>query len=129
MIVVDVVQSVKTGPVESTPRGIAVIGLTSRIDTLLLLEKRVKSRFSHRMFRVVSPLAPDQLGWKKVLLQALIPWKQDELKEGKEGKEGKERKEGKEGKTGKEGKEVGKWKGDWQFAVEVGFFRLGEEKG
>ena len=34
---------------QSSKSPILVIGLTTRIDTLLLLEKRVKSRFSHRM--------------------------------------------------------------------------------
>ena len=34
---------------QSSKSPILVVGLTSRIDTLLLLEKRVKSRFSHRM--------------------------------------------------------------------------------
>ncbi|WVN89164.1 uncharacterized protein L203_104380 [Cryptococcus depauperatus CBS 7841] len=80
----DVVQSVKTGPTESTPRGIAVIGVTTRTDTLLLLEKRVKSRFSHRVWRVTSPLAPvskDEeegqgiVAWKEVVRWALVPYK------------------------------------------------------
>jgi origin recognition complex subunit 4 len=40
----------------------------------LLLEKRVKSRFSQRIYRVVSPLStnvPD--AWKAVVRQALVP--------------------------------------------------------
>lgn len=43
-------------------------------DTTLLLEKRVKSRFSQRIYRVVSPLsinAPD--AWRVVARQALVP--------------------------------------------------------
>ncbi|KAH9927098.1 origin recognition complex subunit 4 C-terminus-domain-containing protein [Epithele typhae] len=35
--------------------GMAIIGVTSRVDTLNLLEKRVKSRFSGRMIRTASP--------------------------------------------------------------------------
>jgi origin recognition complex subunit 4 len=35
--------------VQTCKAPIAVIGITNRMDTLLLLEKRVKSRFSHRM--------------------------------------------------------------------------------
>ncbi|KAK4684451.1 origin recognition complex subunit 4, partial [Tremellales sp. Uapishka_1] len=96
----DVVQSVKTGPVSSTGRGIAVIGVTSRTDTLLLLEKRVKSRFSHRVWRVISPLSPDSLGWKWVLQRALVPWEQD-------------------AEGSKEDRAVQKWKGDWVFAVDM----------
>ena len=73
-------------------------------DTLLLLEKRVKSRFSHRMWRVSSPLAPDGIGWAGLLKSSLIPWDTEDAAE----------------KTpGKEDKQAKKWKGDWQFAVEV----------
>ena len=36
---------------KSSNRGIAVIGITNRIDTIQLLEKRVKSRFSGRTIR------------------------------------------------------------------------------
>lgn len=35
--------------------GIAVVGVTSRIDTINMLEKRVKSRFSGRIFRTACP--------------------------------------------------------------------------
>jgi origin recognition complex subunit 4 len=35
--------------------GLAVVGATTRVDTLELLEKRVKSRFSGRMFRTAGP--------------------------------------------------------------------------
>lgn len=71
----DVVQSIRTGPMQTTGRGVAVIGATSRIDTPLLLEKRVKSRFSQRVYRVVSPLAgadPDTR--VRLLRSALLPW-------------------------------------------------------
>ncbi|WVW86384.1 hypothetical protein I302_108430 [Kwoniella bestiolae CBS 10118] len=92
----DVVQSIKTGPVESTGRGVAVIGVTTRIDTLLLLEKRVKSRFSHRTFRIPSPISSEGMGWRKLLKLALIS---------------------SEGQA--EEMEEDRWKGDWQFAVEM----------
>ncbi|KAJ7283624.1 origin recognition complex subunit 4 C-terminus-domain-containing protein [Mycena rebaudengoi] len=40
----------------ATPgKGIVVIGMTTRIDTINLLEKRVKSRFSGRMLRTAAP--------------------------------------------------------------------------
>ncbi|KAK8853413.1 hypothetical protein IAR55_004119 [Kwoniella newhampshirensis] len=103
----DVVQSVKTGPVETTGRGVAVIGVTSRVDTLLLLEKRVKSRFSHRVWRVSSPISSEGPGWKQVIKQALIPWDVDD--KGKDNKE----------EIVQEDKEVRRWKQDWQFAVEL----------
>lgn len=112
------VQSVKTGLTESTPRGIAVLGLTTRVDTLLLLEKRVKSRFSHRIWRVASPLASapasnkvngtsgtdgmdgvkEEAGWKRLVQRALVLWKTEE---------------------GEVDDEVGKWKGDWEYSVDV----------
>ncbi|KZO96078.1 hypothetical protein CALVIDRAFT_482078 [Calocera viscosa TUFC12733] len=46
-VLLDAVQSLRGGGV-----GIAVIGMTARIDCVNLLEKRVKSRFSHRIIRV-----------------------------------------------------------------------------
>nr|GAT44090.1 predicted protein [Mycena chlorophos] len=49
----DTVQSCRAG---TQTKGLAVIGLTSRVDTLNMLEKRVKSRFSGRMFRTTPPL-------------------------------------------------------------------------
>jgi origin recognition complex subunit 4 len=48
----DTVQSCHTG---ARRKGMAVIGMTSRVDTVNLLEKRVKSRFSGRIIRVASP--------------------------------------------------------------------------
>ena len=65
----DAVQSCRATPEN---RGIAVIGLTSRIDTINLLEKRVKSRFSGRIFRTGPPDdVQDWLGIAKSIL--LVP--------------------------------------------------------
>ena len=66
-----------------------------------MLEKRVKSRFSHRMWRVASPLSSEGLGWKSLLRNALLPWTIPTNKESPKGKE------------------VQRWVSDWQFAVEV----------
>ncbi|KAF9221994.1 hypothetical protein BS17DRAFT_784251 [Gyrodon lividus] len=49
----DTVQSCRVGQGNN---GLAVIGVTARIDTINLLEKRVKSRFSRRMIRT-APLS------------------------------------------------------------------------
>ncbi|WWC91913.1 uncharacterized protein L201_006865 [Kwoniella dendrophila CBS 6074] len=91
----DVVQSIKTGPVDTTGRGVAVIGVTTRVDTLLLLEKRVKSRFSHRTFRIPSPLSSEGMGWKKLLQSIVLPSDREA--------------------------EEDTWKGDWKFAMETLF--------
>lgn len=99
----DVVQSVQTGP--GTGRGIAVIGVTSRVDTLLLLEKRVKSRFSHRVWRVESPLAPGQGGWKPLLKKTLVPWSAAPAPSAK--------------KRTQAERELEAWQDDWEFAVGV----------
>ncbi|KAJ7781211.1 origin recognition complex subunit 4 C-terminus-domain-containing protein [Mycena metata] len=48
----DTAQSCRAG---ATSKGVAVIGLTTHVDTINLLEKRVKSRFSGRMLRTASP--------------------------------------------------------------------------
>ncbi|KAJ7179110.1 origin recognition complex subunit 4 C-terminus-domain-containing protein [Mycena filopes] len=48
----DTAQSCQAG---AGGKGIAVIGLTTHMDTINLLEKRVKSRFSGRMLRTASP--------------------------------------------------------------------------
>lgn len=48
----DTVQSCRAG---RETKGVAVIGVTTRIDTINMLEKRVKSRFSGRMFRTACP--------------------------------------------------------------------------
>lgn len=44
----DTAQSCRVG---AGTKGIAIVGVTSRIDTINTLEKRVKSRFSGRIFR------------------------------------------------------------------------------
>lgn len=116
----DVVQSVQAG----SGRGIAVVGVTSRVDTLLLLEKRVKSRFSHRVWRVESPLArmpaPGAAGagadddgdddapraepaWRPLLRRALVPWLDA----------------GEAPAKGAAERELAAWKEDWEFAVGV----------
>ncbi|KAF8529034.1 origin recognition complex subunit 4 C-terminus-domain-containing protein [Hysterangium stoloniferum] len=54
----DTVQSCRGGSTsmaQGERHGLLVVGLTSRIDCLTLLEKRVKSRFSHRIMRVGTP--------------------------------------------------------------------------
>jgi origin recognition complex subunit 4 len=57
----------------STTCGIAVIGVTTRIDSLNLLEKRVKSRFSGRVIRVSPPNTLDQyLAVAKSVLEAPV---------------------------------------------------------
>ncbi|THH28953.1 hypothetical protein EUX98_g5241 [Antrodiella citrinella] len=48
----DTVQHARVG---ANGKGLAVIGVTSRVDTINLLEKRVKSRFSGRIFRTACP--------------------------------------------------------------------------
>lgn len=51
----DTVQSCKVGQGNN---GVAVVGITTRIDTINMLEKRVKSRFSGRMIRTAPPTDP-----------------------------------------------------------------------
>lgn len=41
--------------------GLLVVGVTSRVDSLTILEKRVKSRFSHRVMRVGFPRNMDDI--------------------------------------------------------------------
>lgn len=48
----DTAQSCRAG---TSNRGLAVVGVTTRVDTLNMLEKRVKSRFSGRMLRTATP--------------------------------------------------------------------------
>ncbi|KAF9514671.1 hypothetical protein BS47DRAFT_855847 [Hydnum rufescens UP504] len=48
----DTVQNCRAG---EGRQGVAVIGITSRVDCLNMLEKRVKSRFSHRIIRCSPP--------------------------------------------------------------------------
>jgi len=54
----DTVQSCRAG---NGNKGVAVIGITTRVDTINLLEKRVKSRFSGRMLRTAAP--PELDNW------------------------------------------------------------------
>ena len=127
------VQSIKTGPVESTGRGVALVGITSQTvnttpsldrsryillthkDTLLLLEKRVKSRFSHRVWRVTSPLSPSPGGlavpegekaWRVLLRRALVPWTNSAGSNAAAA-------------NGAEEADTKRWKGDWSFAIDV----------
>ncbi|KAF8323243.1 hypothetical protein DL93DRAFT_2050058 [Clavulina sp. PMI_390] len=53
----DTVQSCRAG---EGRKGVAVVGVTTRVDTLNLLEKRVKSRFSHRIIRCPPPTSLDE---------------------------------------------------------------------
>ncbi|KAI0677190.1 origin recognition complex subunit 4 C-terminus-domain-containing protein [Trametes maxima] len=43
------------GGASASASGMAVVGVTARVDTINLLEKRVKSRFSGRMIRTAGP--------------------------------------------------------------------------
>ncbi|KIK68125.1 hypothetical protein GYMLUDRAFT_154593 [Collybiopsis luxurians FD-317 M1] len=64
----DTVQSCRAGGVN---KGIAVVGVTSRMDAIMMLEKRVKSRFSGRMIRTsASNTVTD---WKAALTVMLTP--------------------------------------------------------
>ncbi|KAF8165317.1 origin recognition complex subunit 4 C-terminus-domain-containing protein [Crassisporium funariophilum] len=56
---------------DSGSRGIAVIGVTSRVDTIQLLEKRVKSRFSGRTIRTAPPA--DLKCWKRLIRSIMHP--------------------------------------------------------
>ena len=51
--------------------GLAVVGLTSRVDTVDLLEKRVKSRFSHRILHVRPPSSYES--FERIVHNALSP--------------------------------------------------------
>lgn len=63
----DAVQSCRVGA--DGQKGLAVIGLTSRVDVINLLEKRVKSRFSHRILRTAGLSSIDE--WKSTLRRCL----------------------------------------------------------
>ncbi|TDL29491.1 hypothetical protein BD410DRAFT_679314, partial [Rickenella mellea] len=63
----DAVQSCRTGGEGN--RGIAVVGLTSRVDVVNLLEKRVKSRFSHRILRTAGMRRVED--WSMLLRECL----------------------------------------------------------
>jgi origin recognition complex subunit 4 len=62
----DTVQSCRAG---KDSKGIAVIGVTTRVDTINLLEKRVKSRFSGRMLLTAGPSTLDD--WVSIARNAL----------------------------------------------------------
>ncbi|KAG6895206.1 hypothetical protein C0992_002597 [Termitomyces sp. T32_za158] len=57
-------------------KGLAVIGVTSRNDTIVHLEKRVKSRFSGRMIRTAPPCTLQ--GWQSIM-KVILTWKNEEL--------------------------------------------------
>ena len=66
----DTVQGCRTG---MDSKGLAVVGITTRIDTINLLEKRVKSRFSGRVIRTTGISATaDALSLTKRILCTLI---------------------------------------------------------
>ncbi|PPQ98559.1 hypothetical protein CVT24_004050 [Panaeolus cyanescens] len=64
----DAVQNCRASPEN---KGMAVIGMSSRIDTIQLLEKRVKSRFSGRTLRTGPPTTLDQ--WQTFARHMLLP--------------------------------------------------------
>ncbi|KAG6899445.1 hypothetical protein C0993_010282 [Termitomyces sp. T159_Od127] len=57
-------------------RGLAVIGVTSHNDTIVHLEKRVKSRFSGRMIRTAPPRTLQV--WQSIT-KAILTWKTEEI--------------------------------------------------
>ncbi|KAH9951576.1 origin recognition complex subunit 4 C-terminus-domain-containing protein [Amylocystis lapponica] len=72
----DTVQSCRIGVAN---KGLAVIGVTTRVDTINLLEKRVKSRFSGRMLRAACPSrVGDWIHLARVVLNAPIANASDE---------------------------------------------------
>lgn len=66
----DTVQGCRTS---MSNKGLAVVGLTSRIDAINLLEKRVKSRFSGRVIRTAG--IPTVQQWLTLTRRALCPQK------------------------------------------------------
>ncbi|KAI0796660.1 origin recognition complex subunit 4 C-terminus-domain-containing protein [Abortiporus biennis] len=62
--------TVQHSKVSSGSKGMAVIGVTARVDAINLLEKRVKSRFSGRMFRTACP--QDMEDWMQTIRSALV---------------------------------------------------------
>lgn len=64
----DTVQSCRVGCKGQS--GLAVIGLTARVDVINTLEKRVKSRFSHRIFRTAG--LPNAGRWISFLKDSLL---------------------------------------------------------
>lgn len=69
----DTVQSCRA---DNGNKGVAVIGITTRVDTINLLEKRVKSRFSGRMLRTAAP--PYVNNWVDVARKLLLSPIRDE---------------------------------------------------
>ncbi|KZT05526.1 uncharacterized protein LAESUDRAFT_655686 [Laetiporus sulphureus 93-53] len=60
-------------------KGLAIIGVTTRVDTINLLEKRVKSRFSGRMLRTACPCrVEDWLRVSRSMLTAPIETEADD---------------------------------------------------
>ncbi|KAK7061744.1 AAA domain-containing protein [Favolaschia claudopus] len=71
----DTAQSCRAG---AGSKGIAVIGMTTRVDTVTLLEKRVKSRFSGRTFRTAPPSqSQDWVKLTRSILSCKIPDQSD----------------------------------------------------
>ncbi|KAF8604062.1 hypothetical protein BDV93DRAFT_441337 [Ceratobasidium sp. AG-I] len=103
----DTVQSCRAG---EGSRGLAVVGVTSRIDCLTMLEKRVKSRFSHRIIRV-SP--PATLSSYMSLVYSTMA-----LPEGRE-VSGLQSTPRKKGKLVAGGAEYDTWRARWREAVDV----------
>ncbi|KAG5457630.1 MAG: origin recognition complex subunit 4 C-terminus-domain-containing protein, partial [Olpidium bornovanus] len=58
---------------------IAVVGVTCRIDALELLEKRVKSRFSHRQIRLSPPASFEDYKTVAVNAMTLRPQNEDDV--------------------------------------------------
>ncbi|SPO21343.1 related to Origin recognition complex subunit 4 [Ustilago trichophora] len=58
--------------------GLVVVGLTSRVDTVDLLEKRVKSRFSHRILHVRPPSSYEL--FERIVRNALSPLSPTQLR-------------------------------------------------
>lgn len=72
----DTVQSCR---VSNGNKGVAVIGVTTRVDTINLLEKRVKSRFSGRILRTAAPSSVDT--WIDAARKLLSPAIRDQHEE------------------------------------------------
>ncbi|KAJ2921796.1 hypothetical protein H1R20_g15293, partial [Candolleomyces eurysporus] len=66
-------------------KGLAVVGITSRVDVVQLLEKRVKSRFSGRTVRVAN--VHQEVGWTSIARECLLApidaeeYEEEEVKE------------------------------------------------
>ncbi|KAM5534420.1 hypothetical protein V8D89_011887 [Ganoderma adspersum] len=80
----DTAQSCRTGT--GSGSGMAVVGVTARVDTINLLEKRVKSRFSGRMIRTACPAKVEHwVELARATLSASVP--SDGAKDGADEKE------------------------------------------